>query len=334
MALQLSLIMRVSLRHVAEHAGVSRVTASNVLRGRAGEVSPATRERVMEAVRQLEYIPVTPPTRQGVHTPTRIIGLFYDGIKLDEYWDAVTARGLHQAAIDHDYDLLTILRAAGQGVLNDEELRFLDRRSDGFIFLTPSGREEILRSLVQHEIPVVTAFTDQKIEGVSTVVLDNAGAMQLAVAHLRQAGHTKLAYVTGMLHRSDFQARHQSFKSEDKKAPCFDVAELDWMEQLLDSVERGNVTGVVCATDYFALELYGAARSRKMKVPRDFSLVGMDNIPQIHKLGLTTISYSPAEVGRKAVQAIVGRLAGDDARSCNVVLPVTLLQRGSVAPPK
>src|SRR5687768_7409802 len=107
--------MRVSLRHVAEHAGVSRVTASNVLRGRAGEVSAATRERVLEAVRTLEYIPVTPPTRQGNHTPTRIIGLFYDGIKLDEYWGLVTARGMHDSAIEHDYDLLTILRAAGRG---------------------------------------------------------------------------------------------------------------------------------------------------------------------------------------------------------------------------
>lgn len=319
------------------------MTASNVLRGRAGEVSPATRERVLAAVRELEYIPISPPMRQGNHTPTRIIGLFYDGVELDEYWGLATARGMHQGAIEHDYDLLTMLRAAGQGILNDEELRFLDRRSDGFIFLTPSGRQDILRALVQHDIPVVTAFTDEDVAGVSTVVLDNAGAMELAVQLLRKAGHRKLAYVGGMSARSDFRARHEGFARSAEQALYFNAGDADWLDglkhehnwmtELLDAVTRGEVTGIVCASDYYALELYGAAHARGMQIPRDFSIVGMDNIPQIERLGLSTLSYSPANVGRLSVEAIVRRMAGDAPEDCNIVVPVTLVERTSIAPP-
>lgn len=331
--------MRVSLRHVAEHAGVSRVTASNVLRGRASEVSPATRERVLEAVRQLEYIPVTPPSRQGTHTPTRIIGLFYDGVELDEYWGLITARGLHEGAIEHDYDLLTMLRARPQqamriNALDDDELRFLDRRSDGFIFITPVGRAGVLRALVRHGIPVVTAYTDEKVPGVSSVVLDNEGAMHLAVEHLLKHGHRKIGFVYGLARRSDFQARRAGYMAAMSKAGltplCFEFEQPGWKDEVLDAVQRGELTGLVCASDYFTVHLLDAATARGMAVPRDLSIVGMDDIPEAERLGLTTVKYSTADVGLHSVEVIVRRLA-DDNDVTGVVLPVELIERSTVA---
>lgn len=330
--------MRATIREVADHAQVSRMTVSNVLRGRDSEASPETRERVLAAVRSLGYVPVTPPSRQRSHTPTRIIGLFYEEIKLDEYWGFQTSRGLHEGAIEHNYDLLTMLRTRSGEVINEAELRFLDRRSDGFIFLAPTGQSGVLRTLVQHDIPVVTAFTDENVEGVSSITLDNENAMKLAVNHVFEAGHRKIAYINWPLTRSDFRDRRRGFEIAIQEVGCkpliFDNTASDWSEEVLKLIVQKKITTVICNSDYSALELLRTAKKHHYQAPHDFSIVGMDDIPQIESLGLTTIGYAVTEVGRRAVEAVTYRLAGDAAAQCNFVVPVELKIRASVAPPK
>ena len=330
--------MRATIREVATHARVSRMTVSNVLRGRDSEASPQTRERVLASVRALGYVPVTPPSKQRAHTPTRIIGLFYEEVKLDEYWGFQTSRGLHEGAIEHNYDLLTMLRSRSNHVMGEEELRFLDRRSDGFIFLAPTGQEGVLRMLVQHDIPVVTAFTDEKVEGVSSVTLDNEGAMKLAVQHVVEAGHKKLAFINWPLTRSDFRDRRSGFEKAAKACGCrpliVNTTTPNWSEEVLQLIAQKKISAVICNSDYSAWELLRVAAENNLHAPRDFSIVGMDDIPQIASLGLTTIAYSPGEIGRRAMEAITYRLAGDEAGQCNFVVPVELRARTSVAPPK
>src|SRR5690349_20383217 len=117
---------RTSIRQVAERAGVSRMTVSNVIHGRSSKVSPETCERVLQAIRELEYTPVAQPAMQSRHVETRIIGLIFDSIEPEDYWGTMTFRGLRDAAKTHGYDLLTILRAPERWMLDREELNFLD----------------------------------------------------------------------------------------------------------------------------------------------------------------------------------------------------------------
>lgn len=330
--------MRSTVRQVAQHAQVSRMTVSNVVLGRHKETSPQTRERVLESIRILGYVPVNPPSRQSTHIPTRIIGLFYEAIKLDEYWGFQTSRGLHEGAVEHNYDLLTMLRTRSGEAIDKEELRFLDRRSDGFIFLAPAGRAEVLRTLVEHEIPVVTAFTDQDIPGVSSVTLDNKNAMKLAVNCALEAGHRNLAFLSEPHQRSDFLARRTGFDNAVKDAGCravsfdFQAASPDWADEVLELIKQRKVTAVICASDYAALELIRLAAKHKLLSPRDFSIIGMDDIPDAASKNLTTLKYSPGEIGRRAVESINYRLAGDEAQQCNFVVPVELENRKTVGP--
>lgn len=320
------------------------MTVSNVLRGREGEASPETRERVLRAVRSLGYVPVTPPSRQGTHIPTRIIGLFYEAVKLDEYWGFQTSLGLHEGGIAHNYDLLTMLRTRSGEAMGEEELRFLDRRSDGFIFLAPTGQGGVLRTLVKHDIPVVTAFTNENIKGVSSVTLDNEKAMAMAVEYLLEFGHRKLAFLGGPVQRTDFRERFQGFKlateAAGQRSHIFDAAtngwvEMhEWAEKVLQLILQDKITAVACATDYTALDLINLARKKGLQAPRDFSIIGMDDIPASATRGLTTIRYSSSEIGRRAVESIAYRLAGDKASQCNFVVPVELKIRKSVAPPQ
>lgn len=330
---------RTSIRQVAEHAGVSRMTVSNVIHGRSGKVSPETFERVLEAIRELEYTPVAQPAMQSRHVETRIIGLIFDNIEPEDYWGSLTFRGLRDAAKTHGYDLLTILRAPERWMLDREELNFLDRRSDGFIFIVPKDRYGVMETLVSHGIPAVTCYTDDAPAGVATVVLDNAGAMEQAVDYLISLGHRRIAHLTSRIERSDFAARAEGFKRAAKRAGLaapvvqrHDANELAWEDKITRLVEDG-VTAVACSSDSTAFALLELAERRGWRVPQDLSVTGMDNIPDAAEHDLTTYGFSCEAIGSNAVNTLVRLMQDKTAQAFNTVVPVELVERNTVAAP-
>ena len=332
---------RASIRQVAERAGVSPMTVSNVMRGRNGIVAPETMERVLAAVRELGYAPVPQPTRQGRRVETRTIGLVFDLIEVEDIWGAPTYRGMRAAAKQLDYDLLTLLRERPDWMLDQTELQFLDRRSDGFIFAVPKERERVLETLVKHSIPVVSCFIDDVPTGVAAIVLDNADAMRQAVNHVFHLGHREIVHIAGLEARTDFRHRRQGFEAairaaglEPRVLQWKAMRDVSWLAELKPLLERKSVTAVICTDDSSAVHVLRLAQSMGLSVPQDLSIVGMDNQPEAANVGLTSIGFSCEEVGQKAVRAVVRMIEGEAPESCNCVVPVQLVERSSVAPPK
>src|SRR5690606_16655538 len=112
-------------------------------------------------------------------------------------------------------------RVRPEWMVNQEELQFLDRRSDGFIFIAPVNRYQTLEVLVKHKLPVVACFTDDVPEDVPTVMLDNADAMRQAINHLIAKGHQRILYLTSPLDRTDFEERKRGFDESMKEAGLF-----------------------------------------------------------------------------------------------------------------
>jgi DNA-binding LacI/PurR family transcriptional regulator len=308
------------------------------MRGKAGQASEETCRRVLEAMQALNYVPVAPPSRQQVHTPTRIIGLVFDHIKQDDYWGSGTYRGLRDGALENDYDLLTILRAQPKWNLNQEELRFMDRRSDGFIFIVPRDRYGVLETLAAHRIPVVTCYNGDVPPGIPTVVLDNAGAMQQAVTYLKDKGHSKIAHLAWHTERADFRERLEGFQKAmhpqaQKNAPVIQIdLSDDWSADMEKALQNG-VTAITCSNDLAAFEFRRLAHRRGWKIPRDVSLIGMDDMPESAQVGLSTFRFCCEEVGREAVASLLGVLRGEEVPLKKVV-PVELVERTTVAPPR
>lgn len=332
--------MRASIRDVAEHAGVSPVTVSNVLRGRDGRASSATRARVLRSARALRYVPVAGPATQKRHVETRVLGLVFDGTPLDGLWGLPTFWGMREAAIKHDYDLLTMLRVRPGWMVDQEELQFLDRRSDGFVFIAPVNRYQILEVLAKHKLPVVACFTDHVPTEVPTIMLDNADAMRQATQHLIANGHTRILFLTASTERSDFKGRQLGFVETMNKAGLIpqvlcvkDLLNPDCKAQLLANLATLHITAIVCATDSLAHCAWDIAHNAGMRVPEDISLIGMDDLKGSAGRGLTSIRYSCEEVGRRSIEAIVGLMQGGAAKSMSSIVPVELVQRFSVAPP-
>ena len=330
--------MRTNIRQVAALAGVSRTTVSNVLLGKEGRISPVKRDEVLRAVEQLGYVPVR-PSLQNRAGQTRVLALALHDPRLARYeFHSQVYSGICEAALKHDYDVLTMLRAEPDWAVNRTAIRLLDRRSDG-ILLFPSDEDNsaTLRALVQHRIPVVACYQREVPEGVSWVDPNNQAAIRGLVELLVAAGHTNIGHLTYNLKTQfDFRQRKQAFVT------ALDAARLPQREGTIVEADGGvtreiaeqlvatGATAVVCGNDWLASRLWDQLEEMGLRVPKDISLTGIDNERPIDPRGLTTMGFSFAEVGTLAVEALIGRISGKSAEECSYEVKPELFERNSV----
>jgi len=341
--------MRVSIRQVAERAGVSAMTVSNVLRDREDQMVGETRARVLQAIHDLGYVPVRSAI-QNRHVATKSIGLVFIHA-LEGEVGSPTFLGMCDRARQKDYDLTVLLRSEPDWVKPGTESQFLDRRCDGFIFIGDS-RREITEALVRHNIPVVECYSVFSPPGVANILLDNVSAMRQAVTLLAGHGHTRIAHLAGPRSNGEALQRLEGYRSKmwelfGEDPDKFVVQGETWGDlwgynqgdpgwdtrPFAEAVLALNVTAVVCVNDLYALAVWRLAEEKGLRVPEDISIVGMDNIAQGAERGLTSVAPCFKQVGRAAVDAILTLLQGGSSADASQVIPVSLLNRASVAAP-
>ncbi len=319
------------------------MTVSRVLRGRKGLVADDTFERVMASVRDLGYVPVA-SALQNRHVQTRSIGIvpFTSNVSGNPI-DSQTFEGLCSQAHAHSYDLVVMLRDA-QDWMSHASIRFLDRRSDGFIFISPDVLQwhDILEKLEEHGIPAVACYRRDVPANVAWVDPDNEEIMRLAVEHLHAHGHRRIAYLSGpsSLGAFDDLARQRAFALQAERlglsaAPIIEGATAAWelRPDVLAHLKGAGITGVACINDFLALQLWDAAAQAGLHVPRDLSLIGVDDQDTRHR-GLSSVGFGYANIGRLAVEAWIGLGRGEEAANCCRVAPVHLVERASVSAPR
>ena len=335
------IMMRTTIRCVAEQAGVSAVTVSNVLRGVESRASEATRLRVLATAKDLNYLPVSPPSSQNRQIETRIVTLVPEYRDITHYdLDLFTYEGIVEGARRHGYDVLTMVRDDREKSLKREKLRYLDRRSDGFIFISAIGQWVRAFDIVaQHGIPAVACYRRDLPPGVAWVDVDNDGVMRQAVEHLAGRGHRRIAYLSGPPNNFDEKQRRRAWKAT-VKAQGLEVRDefivqgaaenYALNDKALASVSRLGVTAAVCFNDTLALALWDAIEAQGLNVPRDLSLIGVDDRPEAAARGLSSVAHSFMDVGRLAMDAWVELKNGGEAADCCKVAPVHLVSRDSV----
>lgn len=334
--------MRASIRTIAAEAGVSRATVSNVLRGVDSRTSAETRERVLEAVQRLNYVPVKPPTAQNRHVETGLVTLVPEHRDLENFdLDLFTYHGIIIGARKYDYNVLTMVRRdfGKNGVR--QELHFLDRSTDGFIFTASMHDQwlQVLDILAKYEVPSVVCYSRNVPDGVAWVDVDNDHAVRQAVEHLVKRGHSRIAFLAGPPDNFNATLRRRAW------VRCMQEHGLDASEKFIvqaagmgyqrdpeafASVANLGVTAVVCFNDTLALELWDVLESQGISVPDDISLIGIDNRPEAAERSLSSIAFSFAEVGRLAMDAWVELKNGENAANCCKLAPVKLVARNSV----
>jgi LacI family transcriptional regulator len=327
------------MQDVAEAAGVSLGTVSHVLSG-SHPVNPETRERVDVAIRQLAFRP-NRVARALAGDRSSTIGVLLPDIANPFF--AELARGAEDVLGRADFAVLFGNSDNDAGKERRYLSNFSERRVDGMIALTTAGADaEELRQLTAY-IPVVVVDRVAPGWGGDTVVGDNETGMMLAVRHLAQLGHRRIALINGDPGLSTAIERRAGFvraaSDEGLEVRLLSEGEFtfesgfDQARALLALPEPP--TGVCAANDLLALAVLGAAADLGRRVPRDLSVVGYDDIvfAKVASPALTTIHQPAYDMGAAAAKLLLKRLRDSTRRaSRRVVMKPALVVRASTAP--
>lgn len=327
-----------TIRDVATRAGVSYQTVSRVLND-SPQLRPATRERVLDAIRELGYRP-SAAARALASSRSRLIGIL--AAESHSFYGTATAMSaIEQAARDAGYRVAVVNVATPDAESLADGLEHLQRESvEAIVVLAPQERAlEAIDSLAIG-VPFVTLGAAGRGAD-PRLLVDQAAGARLATEHLLGLGHTRIAHIAGPQHWVEAHARLEGFTTrleEEGLAPAGVIAG-DWSAEsgyraglrLLDEVP--DLTAVFAGNDQMALGLLHACADRGLRVPDDLSVVGFDDVPEAaHYLpALTTIRQDFAEVGRRTIGVVLAELRGQ-APTVDRPVPPVLVERASTKP--
>jgi LacI family repressor for deo operon, udp, cdd, tsx, nupC, and nupG len=320
---------------------VSTVTVSRTLK-QPEKVSIATRKKVIQAVAEFNYTPnaMAQSLRSQV---TKTVILVVRDIVNPFYLEIF--RGVEQQAHDLGYSVL-------MGNTRDDPKReqlYFDivhsRHADGLILMTgklPSALSQKKQGLP----PMVIALEYLQNVRLPTVLIDNVRSSRRAVEHLISLGHRRIAHISGPVpellsmdrgegYRLALQANGININEEWVMNGDFSVRSGHRaMHQLLASDPKP--TAIFAANDEMAIGAINELSARDIKVPKDVSVIGFDDISfaRAYNPSLTTIRQLRSEIGRQAMLLLADILAGKPVSNKPVIIPTELVVRDSSGPVK
>ncbi|MFH5822926.1 LacI family DNA-binding transcriptional regulator [Georgenia sp. AZ-5] len=334
---------RARIKEVAELAGVSPSTVSVVLNDVPGaRVKTATRERVQAAARELGYLPNG--LARGLRTRrSGILALISDVIATTPYAGQLI-QGAQEAAWEAGY-LLMLVDTGGDSELERSAIRALRQQQvAGVLYATMYHRHVEVPELLTG-LPVVLLDARPARGYVPAVVPDEEAGARTAVAALADHGHRRIGFVldrndgpavTGRLagYRAELDAR--GLPRDDTlvvRATSSSAGGREAVAALLDLPQPP--TAVFAFNDEMAVGAYHAAEDRGLRIPRDLSVVGFDDLYVVAREmrpGLTTVALPHRAMGAVAARSLL-RLVSDPAAAVPPLQLVDcpLVRRGSVA---
>ena len=323
---------------VAKLAGVSHQTVSRVLNG-SPQVRPATRERVLVAMQELDYHPNS-AARTLATGRSRTLGVVSFDTTL--YGPASTLYAIERAAHDAGYFITIMsLEALDRASVLSAVERLRMQGVDGILVIAPlEGSGDALVELPL-DAPVV-AVEAGPADALPVVAVDQVAGAALATRHLLELGHPTVVHIAG---RPDFLEAAQRIDGwratlEAAGADVPPVLVGDWSARSgydlgRRLVREGGLSAIFVANDQMALGVLRALHEAGLEIPRQVSVVGFDDIPeaQYYTPPLTTIRQDFSEIGRRSLGLLLEMMeSGGEAReSPALVLPELVLRSSTAA---
>lgn len=317
----------VTIKDVARHAGVSITTASYVLNGK-GQISEATRKRVLAAAEELNYHP-NAFARHLKKRKTRTIGVFISRLGGAFYEEVL--EGIHEAILQGDYELIICPETR-------TTRRILTQRQvDGAIVFDSKISSDLIARLAWERFPIVTLDRYLEADHVFPLLVDNPGGTKEVFHHLYSQGVRRFAFVAGAADSFDNAERRQVFVDEAAKnalaVACYEgsFTRPSGYQVAREIIASGNLPeAVFCANDQMAIGFMEALQEHQLLVPYDVAVVGFDDIAVAQYLqpALSTVRVSRLDWGSAAVTRLIDLLEHDrpfDTRR----IPTQFIQRQS-----
>lgn len=327
----------VTLQDIAQAVGVTPTTVANALKGR-GNVSEATRQRILQCAEQLNYRPNT-LARSLAQGKTSTLGFLLPTIANPFY--AEIAEAIERTAHQHGYQML-LCNTLYDPVLGRQQLdRLVSRWVDGIIVMGASMDLGALSAQFQQGLPTVLCNwqENEAVEGIPQVNGDFRAAGVLAAQHLLSLGHRQLAIIV--------DAPQQTLRLEGFRATLQAAGislEGEMVQQGHSTLESGYMatqrllalpvrpTAIFATTDWMALGAIEAALDAGLRIPQDLSIVGLDDIVvSAHvRPPLTTVAVPKFQLAREATELLFGLIdAAPDLPFSRLIQPELIVRQST-----
>jgi LacI family transcriptional regulator len=331
-----------TIKDIAQAAGVSVTTVSNVIHHRKTRAAPQTIERINKIIETYKYVP-NMSARALVNKSSRIIGVINHLFQvqpisfLQDPFHGTLLGGIEKALRERGYYMMI------RTVANEEELYSLFNNWNlGGVILTGIFNDSFFTRLLEANKPLVLLDSYIKNDKIINVGLEDYRGGFMAVQHLIDKGHRNIVFASPPFHKHGvIQERFKGYRAALRKnAAPFSPGNVYQKELTIDEgialgLElslRKDITAVFATADILAAGIItGLARGRR-RVPRDISIIGFDDVffNPIITPPLTTIHQDVVEKGTVAAGIMMDHLEGKEPESRNIVLPVSLVERDSV----
>ena len=305
----------VSLKKLADHLGLSPATVSLVINQSpvAGSIPQETKDRIFAAARKFNYRPNF--FARSLRTQRSFtIGVMVP--EVSEGYASMVMSGIEDHLLHEGYFYLVASHRHREDLIDEYPKLLLDRSVDGLIAVDTPWHHDM-------PVPVVTVSGHNKVKGVTNIVLDHPHAAQIALNHLLQLGHRKIAFIKGQEFSSDTEVRWSAIV-EAAGALNLSIAKSLVVQLEGDSpspqlgykvtkrllAAQEGFTAIFAFNDISAMGAIRAVRDAGMRVPEDISIVGFDDIQSAaYQIpGLTTVRQPLRKMGKIAAETLLRRI--------------------------
>lgn len=330
---------------VAQLAGVSPTTVSRVMTGSNYPVKEVTRNKVLRAAKEMQYLPEqrNRKKRQVFEEIAIIIPSItnpYYSMLLEGVKKGLSKRQRCSFICDTDGDV-------EQEKLFTESIKY--NRIKGALISSVAKEYDHIRSLIQFGIEIV--FFDQKVDmECNKIVFNYEKGGFIATEHLISLGHKRIAFMGLPLTRESRISILKGYKAcleengieYDKDLVMIIESNAppnikDYTELLINNMMANNnlPTAIFCVNDLLAIWVMHGLEKRGINVPQDISIIGFDNISigEFLKPQLSTIDQCAYEIGMMAAEMLVGRFKDNKRNYVTITMEPKLIKRGTTSPP-
>jgi DNA-binding LacI/PurR family transcriptional regulator len=324
------------LEDVAKVAGVSHQTVSRVI-NRSAHVRPETRERVLAAMRQLDYRPNS-VARALATGRSRTIGVVSFDTTL--YGPATTLYAIEHEAHEQGYFVsVASLQSLDLSSTRSAVDRLRQQGVDGVVVIAPQTAAAAAVSELPAGVPVVAVEAGPE-DSIPVVTVDQVAGGALATEHLLELGHRTVWHIAGPTDWVEAQQRLDGWRQtlEAARAHVPEPLYGDWSPgsgyELARSLVAGDdISAVFVGNDQMALGVLRRLHEAGRRVPSDISVVGFDDIPEAEYFTppLTTVRQNFNEMGRRSLLLLLEQIETGIRAPRREIVPPELIVRASTA---
>ncbi len=326
---------KVTIQQIADEANVSIATVSRIL-NRSSNVNPETRQRVMDAMKALEF--------QSKTMDQPLLGnnsILVCTPEITNPFMSEVLTGIQDIAFQHNYHIFCFQSRNYYNSIQDYEHFLKNNRFSGIILIHNVASPELLEDL-SIRYPLVMCSEHCRDNSISFVGIDDFAAGQNAVNHLLKTGHTRIGLINTQLQNNYAKHRERGYRTALEDAGLtvnenwichlpdisFDMA-IPYIMGILSLDDRPDA--LFCVSDVFAAAAIKAAGNLGLRVPEDVSVIGFDNtsFSTMVTPALTTVSQPSYRMGQQACELLLERIENPSAPTRRVVLGTELIVRAS-----